>query len=616
MTAGAVASAPISPFAVFRNRSFGWMWSGQLVSTIGSALTSLAASIYVYRVTGSAASVGLMLMATAAPSLVVGLIAGVFVDRFDRRRIMITADCIRAVLVFSIPFLVPLNIAWLYIIVALSSAVGQFFDPAHESVLPEVASERELAAANSLMAISSFGATAIGFAASGLIAAAADIRWAFYLDALTFLFSAVCILMFRIKPLLVQEGASPQGAGAGVRMVLRNVQTGVRFLFDTPILRSLLLVSVPVLVSFGLSNALLLPFASRALGANEFQYGIQEGMTSLGFVAGALLMAGMFDRMREGPWIAVSYIGMGLVGIFYSQATSVPIAIVMLTVSGFLNAPSSIGRRLVIQRNTPREMRGRVNSAFFVSRDVLFIIGMAAAGLADLVNVRVIYLVSALMVLGGGIWVLFLPGLRQQAAEWRRALGLLRRAPAAPGLGLGRPATPADFDALAGLVPPLASLSAKERAGLVGRGCVFQAPAGTAIVKHGETGDAVYFILAGRVVAGIAAPDGGYRSLSSMSAGDFFGEIAALTGARRTADVVVEDPQGSTLYQVPAEILRSLMGNPALSQLFLSKMTERLARTNITDLPRFAGYDQQALKELRVEAAGETALYVESSQQA
>ena len=70
-----------------------------------------------------------MLMATAAPSLVVGLIAGVFVDRFDRKRIMIAADLIRAVLVFSIPFLVPLNIAWLYIIVALSSAVGQFYTP-------------------------------------------------------------------------------------------------------------------------------------------------------------------------------------------------------------------------------------------------------------------------------------------------------------------------------------------------------------------------------------------------------------------------------------------------------------------------------------------------------
>jgi CRP-like cAMP-binding protein/Na+/melibiose symporter-like transporter len=595
MTAGAVASASISPYAVFRNRNFAWMWSGQLVSTIGSALTSLAASIYVYRVTGSAASVGLMLMATAAPSLVVGLIAGVFVDRLDRRRIMIGADLIRAVLVFSIPFLVPLNIAWLYIIVALSSAVGQFFDPAHESVLPEVASEPELAAANSLMAISSFGATAVGFAASGLIAAAADIRWAFYLDAVTFVVSASCITMLRIKPLAAEEGAT-------VRMVLRNVQIGIRFLFDTPILRSLFMVSVPVLVAFGLSNALLLPFATKALGANEFQFGIQEGMTSLGFVAGSLLMAGLFDRMQEGPWIAISYIGMGVMGILYAMSTSVPVAIVILTISGFLNSPSAIGRRLVLQRNTPREMRGRVASAFFVSRDVLFIIGMAAAGLADLINVRVMYLISALMVLGGGFWVLFLPGLRQEAAEWRRALGLLHAAPAAPGLGPGRAATPADFDALAGLLPALGALSAQERASLITQASVFQAPTGTAVVKHGEAGDAAYFILKGRVVAGVATPEGGYRSLATLSAGDFFGEIAALTGARRTADVVVEEG-GSTLLQVPAEALRGLMGNPTIGQLFLSTMSERLARTSITELPRFAGYDQEALKELRVEAA-------------
>jgi SulP family sulfate permease len=127
---------------------------------------------------------------------------------------------------------------------------------------------------------------------------------------------------------------------------------------------------------------------------------------------------------------------------------------------------------------------------------------------------------------------------------------------------------------------------------------------GTAVVKHGETSDAVYFILAGRVVAGIVTTEGGYRSLSSMSAGDFFGEIAALTGARRTADVVVEE--GSTLLQVPAEVLRGLMGNPAINQLFQSKMAERLARTRITDLPRFAGYDQQTLKELRIEAAEAT----------
>jgi dTMP kinase len=117
-----------------------------------------------YRITNSALSVGLMLMATAAPSLLVGLFAGVLVDRFDRKKIMIAADLVRAVVVFLIPFLAPLNIIWLIYSRYDHQCRRTVLDPAQESVLPEVATEEELAAANSLMAISSFGSTAIGFA--------------------------------------------------------------------------------------------------------------------------------------------------------------------------------------------------------------------------------------------------------------------------------------------------------------------------------------------------------------------------------------------------------------------------------------------------------------------
>jgi MFS family permease len=594
MTASATSllTTPPSPFAVFRNRNFRLMWSGQLISTAGSALTSLAASIYVFRVTNSALSVGLMLMATAAPSLLVGLFAGVFVDRYDRKNIMIAADLFRAALVFLIPFLVPLNIAWLYIIVAITSAIGQFFDPAHESVLPEVASEEELASANSMIAISSFGSTAIGFAASGLIASAADIKWAFFLDALSFLISATCILLIRIKPLEAYETSN-------IRIVVGNLRAGISFLFNTPILRSLFGVSIPVFVGFGLSNALLLPFVSRALGGGDFDYGIQEGMTSLGFVAGSLLMAGLFDRMREGAWIAISWTGIALTGIVYSFTHSIPIAISILTLSGFLNAPSSIGRRLVIQRNTPREMRGRVNSAFFVVRDVFFLIGMTAAGLADLIDVRRMYLISSLLILISGGCVLFLPGLRQEAAEWKRMLKLLRSAPSTSGLSTGRAATLADLDLMIGLVPSLAGLSGREKESLVSNGRVVEAPAGTTLIHIGEAGDSTYFILAGRAAAGIADQFGGYRSLSTMQPGEFFGEIATLTGARRTANVVADE--AVSLFLVPAHTLRGLMVNPLISQLFLSKMTERLARTSINELPRFAGPDQKELRELRSE---------------
>jgi MFS family permease len=587
----AAAQAPrLSPFAVFRTRNFSKIWTGQLVSTMGSALTSLAASIYVFRLTNSAMSVGLMLMATAAPSLLVGLFAGVLVDRFDRKRIMIIADLGRAVLVFLIPFLVPLSVTWLYVIVMLTSAIGQFFDPAQESVLPEVASEEELAAANSLMAISSFGSTAIGFAASGLIAAAADISWAFYLDAVSFLFSAICIFLISIKPIQA-EGETNAAA------VIKNLKVGVRLLFDTPILRSLFTASIPTLVAFGMSNVLLLPFALRALKATEFEYGLQEGLTSLGFVVASLLMAGIFDRMREGAWIAASFIGMAVASIFYSFTHSIPLAIAIVTIEGFFNAPSSIGRRLIVQRNTPREMRGRVNSVFFVSRDVLFLIGMAAAGLADFIDVRLMYLSSAILLLGGGILVLVLPGLRQNRAEWRQALSVLKTAPARTGLGVGRMALPADMDLLAGLLPSLSLLSAKERDIFISQAHVVEAPAGTNILRHGEGGDAAYFILSGRAVAGIAAGEGNYRSLSTMTPGDFFGEIAALTGAARTADVVAAE--NTSLLQVPAPALRSLMGNPALGALFLAKMSERLGRTTINELPRFAGVDQQDVRDLR-----------------
>ncbi|OGO48647.1 MAG: hypothetical protein A2W37_12080 [Chloroflexi bacterium RBG_16_63_12] len=589
----AASSRPISPFSVFRNRSFTLMWTGQLVSTAGSALTSLAAGILIYRLTGSALSVGLMMMATAVPTLFVGLIAGVFVDRYDRRNIMIAADLIRGALVLLIPFLIPANIAWLYILVALASAVGQFFDPAYASVLPEIASDEELAAANSMVTISSIGAQAIGFAAAGFIASRLDITWAFYIDAISFVFSAACVLLIRVAPLKV-EGET------NIPAIMRNLRAGAKIIVDTPSLRSLFLIYVPVFVIYGLNNALLLPFARRALHATEFEYGLIEGVTTVGFVLGSFAMASLADRLREGQWIAISFIGMAMTGIVYSLLSSVPLAIMVGTLAAFLNSPSVIGRQLLIQRNTPREARGRVSSAFFVTRDTMFLLGMASAGLADVVDVRVLFFGNAVVFLIVGSLALILPGLGQPAAEWRRAIRLLRGAEVAPGLGMGRAATLADFDLLATRLPALSGLSRDLRQNLAAQTLVADAPGGTIVVRKGEASDAAYFILNGRAVAGYAEP-GSYRLLEVLNPGDFFGEIAALTGVPRTANVITEEP--STLLQVPAPALRQMMGEPHLNRLFLSKMTERMARMNMLDMPRVAGLDQQALQELRTPGA-------------
>jgi len=581
-------------FAIFKKRDFSLMWTAQLVSTIGSSLTDLAAAILVFRVTHSALSVGLTLLVTALPTLFVGLFAGVFVDRFNRKRILLASDLLRGLLVISIPFLVNhVGLIGLYAIIFLAATVKQFFDPAWESVLPEIANEEELASANSFLSISSFGSTAVGFALAGLLSGLdqTKIELPFYVDGLTFFFSFALVFLVRVPA----HATSPESTSVGV--VIANLRDGMRTLWQIPILRSLLLAGLPVFLSFGLWNVLLLPMAIRVLHASEFEYGLQEGLTSVGFVIGALLMAKVFDRLAEGEWMVLGVIGMGIFGVLYGLSPNIEIAIVIVMITGFLNAPMGIARRTILQRHTPREMRGRVFSAFFVSRDVTFLIGMAGAGLADIVDTRVLIVVASVVLIAAGVLHQLLPGIGRPAAEWRRALQLLRTAPQAPSLAAGRAAVMLDLDRLIDVLPELGSLVVSRRTAFLSGATVSKADAGTAIVKVGDVGNSAFFILGGHAVAGIPAEDGDLRALSAMGPGDFFGEIAAITGSPRTANVVADEP--TELLQVPGATLKSVMDVPEMDSLITSKLSERLTRTANADLVRLAGLDQRDLKDLR-----------------
>jgi MFS family permease len=578
----------LSMFSVFRNRSFTYIWLAQFISSMGSALTILAASVLVYRVTRSTLSVGLMLVATAGPTILIGLFAGVFVDRFDRKRIMLGSDLLRAILIFLIPVLIPLNLNWVYVIVALTSAISQFFDSAHASVLPEVASDRELSAANALLSISSVGSQMFGFAAAGFIVSNLSVEWAFYLDAASFVVSALLILSTQLPTMPVIETTS-------IRAVGENLMAGVRVVGDLPILRSLFLVAAPVFLSFGLNNTLLLPFALNELHGTEFEFGLQQAAEAVGIALGSLFMARLADRIREGQWLAISYLLMALASIWYSYATTIALGIFLIGLIGVVNAPSFIGRQLVIQRSTPREMRGRVNSAFFVVRDVMFVSGMALAGLADLLDVRLMFRINAYALLVIGLVVLVLPGLGQPAAQWKRTISLLRGVEAAPRLGAGRPASLIEAERFISHIPELAKMSPKERARLASDTLVAEAPAGTLVTYRGEASDAAYFILKGSAGVGYLNNEGEYFIARYLHEGEFFGEIAALMGTVRSANVITEE--ASEFLIIPSRVMQRLASqDKGLRQVFYSTMAERLSKI---ELPFGKNLDQQLLRELR-----------------
>ena len=588
----AAAAAP-SMFAVFRRRDFSLLWLAQLVSTAGSGLTDLAAGIYVWRETESTLAVGLTLMVTAIPSLVVGLLAGVYVDRHDRQRIMVWTCLIQAVVVGLIAVVIGIDaiaLPGLYLLLLLNAGIRQFFDPAHDSLIPEIASDEELAAANSFLSIASFGSTAIGFAGAGLLAGTVGLTWAFIIDAGTFLFAAGCISLMGRHPMPKPED------DASVSVIVDNLKSGMTTLFNTPTIRSLFAVGAVMFFSFGLWNVLLLPFSLQVLKATEFQYGLQEGLTSVGFVAGSFFMARFSRLLPEPVWIIVALIGMGVAGVLYGLSTEVGVALILVTITGFFNAPSSIARSVLLQRSTPREMRGRVFSAFYVMRDVIFLLGMACAGLADIIDIRVLIIFSSSLLFVSAAFTFVAPGLG--VSTWRAAADRLRASVAVPGIEASpiRAATLADFDLLAGRIGAFAGLSAERRASFLEGATIRQVPSGTRIVEHGDIASSAYFILDGSTTAGIPT-EAGYRGLSTMTEGDFFGEIGALTGSPRTADVVADTD--TTLLEVPALSLRSLMSEPAINELILPTLTERLTRTTSADLPRLAGFDQDDLRDLR-----------------
>jgi CRP-like cAMP-binding protein len=229
-------------------------------------------------------------------------------------------------------------------------------------------------------------------------------------------------------------------------------------------------------------------------------------------------------------------------------------------------------------------------------RDVVFLFGMAGAGLADILDIRLLVIVSSSLLFVAAAFALVAPGLG--VSTWRAATARLRGATAAAegAAGAFRPATMADFDLLAGRLGAFRRLSPEQRSAFLERAKIVEVTGGTRILEHGGPASSAFFILDGSTTAGIPV-DNGFRGLSTMGAGDFFGEIAALTGSLRTADVVAD--VDTTLLEIPAETLRALMAVPAISDLVLPTLTERLARTTSADLPRLAGLDQQALRDLR-----------------
>ena len=348
-----------------RHRPFVLFWVGQTISQLGDRLNQVALAVLVYGTTNSPLLTALVFVAGMLPNIVMGPLGGVAADRFDRRKLMIATDLVRAGLVLTIPFVVGIKdigpVLSLFVVFAVTCA-SLLFRPAKIAVIPDIAPAGQLQAASGATWLSDALADLLGYPIAGVIVALLGpaIALAFVLDAASYLVSALCIWPLPIKIIVQAEAIAGQSA---VRRVQADLLEGWRFLRHTAALFENTMLSMVAQLSIGINVALLVVYAKTALegGGGNFPiyYAALNTATGVGAVVGSV-MAGRLLKIPRGPLILIGFLLMGLSVVWLGLVNNIWLATVTMFTGAIANLAWIVPTQALFLELTPDNLRGRV----------------------------------------------------------------------------------------------------------------------------------------------------------------------------------------------------------------------------------------------------------------
>lgn len=418
---------------LFRNRSFMALWVGQTISFVGDYFYWLAIPIMVERLTGSALLVGLSVISSALPMLLLGPVAGVFVDRWDRKRTMIVSDLLRGLLVLLCLTVQSPEQVWVFYVVGfLMSSVSRFFFPSQNAVLPLIVPDKnDLLTANGLMQIVQTVGMLVGPAMAGFAIALWGEKVAFLVDSTTFFLSALAILVMSV-PRTTHGRQATAGTGGELGAVWAELREGVVYLFGSRIMVGVLLCLSVVQLGVGAINVTWVPFMQRTFGLGPEGLGAVDVAQGVGMALGGLVLGFVAARLRKrdlaGWSIVLAGIAIILIGLSpaLSLATLLPgrdaavtmealsvaqrllyMPLLLLLFSLLLGAaivPAQSALMTMMQLAVPDLKRGRVGSALNALTTMAGLLSMAAAAaLGEVIALRLIYVIAGVIVVGAGL---------------------------------------------------------------------------------------------------------------------------------------------------------------------------------------------------------------------
>lgn len=386
---------------LLRSRDFGPLFGGALVSQAGDYVLLVALPFWIFRLTGSAAATGVMFAAMVLPQLLLSPVAGVFVDRWDRKTTMIASDLLRAGIVAALFTVRSADQVWVVYVLALAeSCASRFFLPARSAVLPLIVPAERLAEANAALGVAEAVARLGGPALGGVLVAVWGPHGAAFVDACSYLASAAAIALVRVPRSLRMDD---DGHTATVAGVWRDLREGAAVVLRRPVLRGVFAVVGVFMLSEGIIEVLLVVMVSRIWGGDAADLGIILSAQGIGAIVGGVCISGLAGRIGLRPVMVLGGVCCGLLLLVIVNQPSMWVATALIAPAGLFVVGLFVGAETLVQTGSDDHNRGRVRALLTTVTAASTLISMGLAGaLADTLGVTsLLDLAGAAMILSG-----------------------------------------------------------------------------------------------------------------------------------------------------------------------------------------------------------------------
>jgi MFS family permease len=380
--------------ALLRQRNFALLWFGGLISQTGDWLLHIGLPVYIYLVTGSALATSMTLVIAFLPNILLSSVAGVFVDRWDRRLTMLICNLLLALGLLPLLLVHGKDTLWLlYIVLFLESCVSQFVLPAENALLPQLVDEQQFVSANALMSTSTYIARLGGAALGGILLGTVGLHYVVLFDAISFFFVCSMLLCMRL-PVSVKTYIAREDPEQ--RMPVKTIFSawlrvghewleGMRLVARQQTLRVLFIFLAVTGVGEGIFGSLLVIFVSRVLHGNSVIYGMLLSIQMVGNLLGNVLVAQFGKRQSPLRALWISACTFGVIDlliidipVFYP---AMPLEMFLFVIVGIPAAFFSVHIQTLFQVLTEDKLRGRVFGSRLAVGSLASLIGMLLAGL-------------------------------------------------------------------------------------------------------------------------------------------------------------------------------------------------------------------------------------------